>query len=152
MCRQRVSSQRTRLLFVGASLLANGVTGSSGVEGSREQARSYRARAPPAMPEGEYASGLLLQLLQMLVHRRPPHVQHIGHIVRRALALERAFRVQRQDQLALVVAVEGVEAKLALPQPGVEEGVDALLPVIAEQRVRLRNDLAGGKEDRKSVV
>ncbi|MNY62541.1 hypothetical protein D3C86_1993720 [compost metagenome] len=55
-----------------------------------------------------------LQFLQMLVHRRPPHIQHVRHIVGGAFAFEGAFGVQGQDQFAFVVAGQQVQAQLAL--------------------------------------
>ncbi|MNZ99102.1 hypothetical protein D3C78_1184130 [compost metagenome] len=78
----------------------------------------------------------------MLVHRRPAHVQYIGHIVGGAFALESAFGVQCQHQLALMLAGQHVQAQLPLPQPAMQEGVDSFLPVIAKQRIGLRNQLA----------
>lgn len=81
-----------------------------------------------------------LQMLEVLVDRRAPHPEHVRDVVRRALAAERAFRVQRLDELAPVFAREPVQPDLALAQPAVQERVDALLPVVAEQLVGLRDD------------
>ncbi|MNP51402.1 hypothetical protein D3C76_1457170 [compost metagenome] len=46
-----------------------------------------------------------------------------------------------------MLAGQQVEAELALAQPVVQEGVDALLPVVAEQGVGLGDELAGGQEE-----
>ncbi|MCY1408144.1 hypothetical protein D9M71_234610 [compost metagenome] len=45
-----------------------------------------------------------------------------------------------------MIAGQQVQAQLALAQPTVQEGVDAFLPVVAKQGVRLRDQLAGRQE------
>ena len=75
--------------------------------------RSPTRASPLATFDCHRAGSSAFEFFQVLVNLRPPHAQHIDHIVRGALALERALGMQRQHQLTLVITGQQVEAQLA---------------------------------------
>ncbi|CAM2156637.1 hypothetical protein PT2222_30064 [Paraburkholderia tropica] len=117
--------------------MARACPNSPGLAGLRRFARND---APAALRR------VGLHLAQMLVDGRAPHAQHLGHVIRRTLALERALGMQRLDQFAPMLARERVERHLTLAQPAVQEGVDALLPVVLEQLLGLRDHARAAQE------
>jgi len=93
-----------------------------------------------------------LRFSQVLVDGRPPHAEHLCHIVRRTLAFESAVRVQRCDQFSPMVACQRIQRDLPLVQPAMQKRIDALLPVVLEQFDRLRdNTRAAPRRNRSSV-
>ena len=87
--------------------------------------------------------------MPFIVNRLPPDLRERVTLVGLLGAEHSAsfeFHLQRSDQFTLPLARQTGERELSIRQPLVQESVDALLPVVAEELRRLRHDARASDE------